>query len=171
MKFPSMNNCGIVGQFENCLIASRIVGDESTLTVTYSAINVLSVCTTDRYTEARQQAAQRYADILADVPGLICPKVTEGQKHVFHQYTLQVTADVRDELKTKLAEAGIPSMIYYPVPLHLQEAFVGKCRMSGSLSVSEQLSKTVLSLPMHTELTGEMQHFICDTLKKIFSVG
>lgn len=147
------------------------IGCNSRLDTIQAAILNVKLNYLDRYTEARQLAAQRYSDLLANVPGLICPKVTEGQKHVFHQYTLQVAADVRDELKTKLAEAGIPSMIYYPVPLHLQEAFVGKCRMNGSLSVSEQLSKTVLSLPMHTELTGEMQRFICDTLKKIFSVG
>ncbi len=148
----------------------RTIGCNSRLDTMQAAILNVKLKYLDQYTGARQLAAQRYADLLTDIPGLICPKVNQEHIHVFHQYTIQVPSEVRDELKINLINKGIPSMIYYPVPLHLQEAFVGKCRLAKDLSVSEQLSQTVLSLPMHTELTEEMLRFICETIRKIYPV-
>jgi Predicted pyridoxal phosphate-dependent enzyme apparently involved in regulation of cell wall biogenesis len=145
-----------------------LIGCNSRLDTIQAAVLDVKLKYLDEYIAARQLAAVRYFDLLKEVPGIVLPKVDERSKHVFHQFTLQVPKEKRDALKQALQEAGVPSMIYYPVPLHRQEAFAGQCRIGGDLSVSEKLSETVLSLPMHTELTEEMQAFICKVIKNFF---
>ena len=145
-----------------------LIGCNSRLDTLQAAILNVKLSYLADYIHARQQAAQRYSELLADIPEVILPKTDDCSTHVFHQYTLQVSAEMRDGLKAKLSSEGIPSMIYYPVPLHLQEAFAGRCRISDELSVSERLSETVLSLPMHTELTDEMQVYICKAIRAYF---
>ena len=145
-----------------------LVGVNSRLDTIQAAILDVKLKHLDHYIESRQKAAQRYNELLQDCESVVCPKLKEGQQHVYHQYTLQVPAESRELLAKHLSDAGIPSMIYYPLSLHQQNAFRGKCRLSGSLAVSEQLSQTVLSLPMHTELTLEEQIFVCDEIKRFF---
>jgi len=145
-----------------------LIGCNSRLDTLQAAILNVKLSYLADYIHARQQAAQRYSELLADIPEVILPKTDDRSTHVFHQYTLQVSAEMRDGLKAKLSSEGIPSMIYYPVPLHLQEAFAGRCRISDELSVSERLSETVLSLPMHTEQTDEMQVYICKAIRAYF---
>jgi dTDP-4-amino-4,6-dideoxygalactose transaminase len=145
-----------------------LVGVNSRLDTIQAAILDVKLKHLDHYIESRQKAAQRYNELLQDCESVVCPKLNEGQQHVYHQYTLQVPAESRELLAKHLSDAGIPSMIYYPLSLHQQNAFRGKCRLSGSLAVSEQLSQTVLSLPMHTELTLEEQIFVCDEIKRFF---
>ncbi|MDP4269791.1 MAG: DegT/DnrJ/EryC1/StrS family aminotransferase [Bacteroidota bacterium] len=146
-----------------------LIGCNSRLDTLQAAILDVKLKYLDEYIAARQAAAERYFDLLKAVTEVILPKVDERSKHVFHQFTLQVPKEKRDALKQALQDAGIPSMIYYPVPLHRQQAFAGQCRISGELAVSEKLSETVLSLPMHTELTEEMQQRICDKIKEFMS--
>ena len=145
-----------------------LVGVNSRLDTIQAAILDVKLKHLDHYIESRQKAAQRYNELLQDCESVVCPKLKEGQQHVYHQYTLQVPAESRELLAKHLSDAGIPSMIYYPLSLHQQNAFRGKCRLSGSLAVSAQLSQTVLSLPMHTELTLEEQIFVCDEIKRFF---
>ena len=119
-------------------------------------------------------AAKYYDETLNGVEGIKIPVRARNSTHVFHQYTLKV-ADKRDEIKELLNEMGIPSMIYYPIPLHLQEGYqldsIGVQRYgSGDFPISEQMSKEVLSLPMHTELKEEQLDHICDSIKKCYTV-
>ncbi|MFZ4456429.1 MAG: DegT/DnrJ/EryC1/StrS family aminotransferase [Bacteroidales bacterium] len=146
----------------------EVVGVNSRLDTIQAAVLDAKLKHLDLYIEARQKAAARYNELLQDCESVVCPKVAEGQQHVYHQYTLQVPAESREALAKHLLEVGVPTMIYYPLPLHYQNAFRGKCRLSGSLAVSEHLSQTVLSLPMHTELTLEEQIFVCDEIKRFF---
>jgi dTDP-4-amino-4,6-dideoxygalactose transaminase len=75
----------------------------------------------------------------------------------------------RDTVRAKLKELGVPSMVYYPIPLHVQKAFQPNPYSEGSFPVSEQLCKTVLSLPIHTEMNEEMIDFIVNSLKKVLN--
>lgn len=145
-----------------------LIGCNSRLDTIQAAILDVKLKYLDEYIAARQLAAGRYFELLKAIPEIILPWVDERSKHVFHQFTLQVPGGERDSLKQALQDAGVPTMIYYPVPLHRQEAFAGKCRIGGDLPVSERLSKAVLSLPMHTELTMEMQTFICNVIHRFF---
>jgi dTDP-4-amino-4,6-dideoxygalactose transaminase len=96
----------------------------------------------------------------------VIPARDKRSTHVFHQYTLQV--ERRDELKLFLEHRGIPTMIYYPVPLHLQKAYHNPGYGEGSFPVTEKLSKTVISLPIHTEMKPAELEFICDAIKNFY---
>ena len=85
---------------------------------------------------------------------------------MFHQYTVRIEASRRDALKQYLQEKGIPTIIYYPIPLHLQKAYRKKEFEAGSFEVTERLSRTVLSLPVHTEMDEEQLSYICDSIQR-----
>jgi len=116
------------------------------------------------YELARNEAANWYDELLGNHPNLIIPKRNPNSTHVFHQYTLQIIGKSRDKVRSMLLERGIPSMVYYPIELHKQKAFSQFWDGSERFPVSEQLVSTVLSLPMHTELTYEMVRYICENL-------
>ena len=108
-----------------------------------------------------------YDSALKGIPQIKIPARAKNSTHVFHQYTLQV--EERTELKTFLETQGIPTMIYYPVPLHLQKAYRMDKVGEGSFPVTEQLSKTVLSLPIHTEMKTEELEFIVAQIKIFYA--
>lgn len=142
------------------------VGVNSRLDSVQAAILDIKLRHLDTYTANRQQAARRYDALLKEVPGLTLPVWQEGGAHVFHQYTLQVAGGraVRDQVQAHLKAQGIPSMIYYPVPCHLQGAYQAYGYQAGDLPVSERLCEQVLSLPMHSELNEEQQRYIAEHL-------
>lgn len=121
------------------------------------------------YIKARQSAASRYDELLADLDHVQTPARADFSTHVFHQYTLKVPEEVRQGLMQALKDNDIPCAIYYPVPLHLQDAYQHYGYQKGDFPVTEQLSKEVISLPMHTELTEEQQTYISDTIHKFFN--
>ena len=91
---------------------------------------------------------------------MLIPGREPNSTHVFHQYTLRVVGADRDALREGLAERGIPAMIYYPVPLHQQKAYLDPRYKDGDFPVAEKLAACVLSLPMHTELDNEQLEYI-----------
>jgi dTDP-4-amino-4,6-dideoxygalactose transaminase len=107
------------------------------------------------YHKARITAAEMYNQKLSGV--VEPPYVMPGAKHIYHQYSIRVPN--RDGLHEYLKENSIPSMIYYPVPLHLQEAYRYNYR-EGDFPVTEMITKDIISLPMHTELTGAQIEYI-----------
>lgn len=107
---------------------------------------------------ARQRIAMRYTAALKDM--CIVPEIPEGCHSVWAQYTVQVPAEKRDAIQAKLKDAGIPTMIYYPIPLHQQQAYKHYPVEGGHLPISEQLCQTVLSLPMHPYLAEPTQEKI-----------
>ncbi len=121
----------------------------------------------DQYITERQRAAEYYDRHLSDIDGIQIPVRTKHSTHVFHQYTLFVDKD-RDRLKDSLQESGIPSMVYYPVPLHVQAAYTGDGYKAGDFPHSEKAARHVLSLPMHTELSDEMLGYICTKIREAF---
>lgn len=120
----------------------------------------------DTYSKNRNLVADLYDSELSNHDYLITPARSNESTHVFHQYTLRVNGGKRDELKTFLEERGIPSMIYYPIPLHLQKAYLKYGYKEGDFPVSEKLCKEVLSLPIHTEMKDEDQQYIIDQIKQ-----
>ena len=119
-------------------------------------------------TNRRKKAADIYDSLLPGIDQIEIPERTNYSEHVFHQYTIKVKNGKRDDLKLYLGDLGIPSMVYYPHPLHKQPAY--SHFNTEPLSVSESLSNEVLSLHMHTELTVSHQEFITESISKFFEV-
>ena len=108
----------------------------------------------------RQNAAAIYDDLLKNVDEVVIPVRDEKSSHVFNQYTIKLDGEIRDELARGLAEDGVPTSVYYPKGIHEQKAFEGLGYKTGEFPMTEKLSKTVLSLPMHTELSSAQQKYI-----------
>ncbi len=143
-----------------------VVGCNSRLDTIQAAILSVKLHHLNNYIHIRQQAAKRYYKGLSEVKSIVLPYREPFSTHVFHQFTLKVIDGKRDELRTYLAAQGIPSMIYYPLPLQRQNAFMGIAREGEEPTISELLSRQVLSLPMHTELTEEIQAYIINKIRK-----
>jgi UDP-2-acetamido-2-deoxy-ribo-hexuluronate aminotransferase len=146
------------------------IGVNSRLDTLQAALLNVKLQHLDDFILRRQKAAAFYDAHFAQVEQIKIPALAPYSSHVFHQYTLQVPAEQRDALKAYLQEKGIPSMVYYPVPLHLHEAYAYLGYKAGDFPVSESLCERVISLPMHTELTEEQQTFIAETMVDFFRV-
>ncbi|NJB86005.1 dTDP-4-amino-4,6-dideoxygalactose transaminase [Lewinella marina] len=146
-----------------------VVGCNSRLDSVQAAILNCKLPRLDDYNASRQSAARYYDQQLAGIEGLLPPARLPSSTHVYHQYTLRVTDGRRDALQQYLQEAGIPSMIYYPVPLYDQGAFRGTAANKiDFLPVTDTLCKEVISLPMHSELDEATQQYICDRVRSFF---
>lgn len=145
-----------------------IIGCNSRLDTLQAAVLDVKLKYLDEYISSRQSAAEYYLQELASVEGIELPVTADYTTHVYHQFTLKVRDGRRDALKEFLAEREIPSMIYYPLPLHHQEAYKDMGVIVGGLENSVELSGRVLSLPMHTELTEEQLHYICKAIKAFY---
>ena len=121
----------------------------------------------DEYIAARKKAAAYYDKVFANCEQLLIPGRQPHSTHVFHQYTLRVVGADRDKLREGLAERGIPAMIYYPVPLHQQKAYLDPRYKDGDFPVAERLAACVLSLPMHTELDEEQLEYITSNVLEL----
>lgn len=141
------------------------IGCNSRLDTVQAAILGVKLKHLDSYAAARQLAASRYDKLLMEIDGITVPARNSFSTHVFHQYVVRIEGK-RDELKEYLGKNGIPSMIYYPCPLHLQNAFKFLGYEEGSLPVSEELCKEVLALPMHTELTEREQEVVVSKISE-----
>jgi UDP-2-acetamido-2-deoxy-ribo-hexuluronate aminotransferase len=144
------------------------VGMNSRLDAIQAAILDVKLKYLDQYIAARQSAASFYDSNLSGIAGLTLPARVEFSSHTFHQYTVRVS-ERRNELQKFLQDKGIPSMIYYPLPLHLQEAYQFLGYKEGDCPVAEILSQQVLSLPMHTELSELQLNYIVSAIQEFFS--
>ncbi|MGB1038036.1 MAG: DegT/DnrJ/EryC1/StrS family aminotransferase [Bacteroidia bacterium] len=138
-----------------------VLGVNSRLDTIQAAVLDVKLNHLDDFAERRRDVARRYTRAFKELDWLTVPIESDFGNHVYHQYTLKVKEGKRDKLKLFLNENGIPSMIYYPVPLYKQEAYKDyhKCPL---LPVTEDLCQTVLSLPIHTEMEDNLQDFIID---------
>lgn len=146
----------------------QIVGVNSRLDSIQAAILNVKLKHLDKYFFSRNEVANKYDDAFSSLEYLKTPERSDKSTHAFHQYTVQVGRGERDELKAFLADRGVPSMVYYPVPLHLQEAYSDLGYKKGDFPVSEVLCEKVLSLPIHTEMLSEDQEFIIETVKTFY---
>ncbi len=137
-----------------------VVGCNSRLDAMQAAILDIKLSHLDEYIDARTRAADYYDNAFKNNPNITIPFRAANNTHVFHQYTLVLKDVDRDALHAYLAEKGVPSMIYYPVPAHRQKMFEAFGGSEYDLPVTDWLTERVISLPIHTELDNEQQHFI-----------
>ncbi len=147
----------------------KYIGVNSRLDTIQAAILNIKLKYLDQYIAARRTAAYCYDQLLSGINGLHTPERARNSTHVFHQYTMVISNGRRDALKQHLETAGIPAMVYYPVPLSEQEAFSTIGEVVGSLKETERLCASVLSLPMHTELTSQHQITVSEQIKSFFN--
>ncbi|HTH57351.1 MAG TPA: DegT/DnrJ/EryC1/StrS family aminotransferase [Cyclobacteriaceae bacterium] len=143
-----------------------IVGINSRLDTLQAAILEVKLKYLDSYAKARNEAANYYDKHLAGVSFIEIPARSKNSTHVFHQYTIKTKGIERDHFKKYLENKGVPTMIYYHIPLHFQKAYKQAGFGEGSFPVTERLSNTVLSLPIHTEMTESELSYICETIKQ-----
>lgn len=142
----------------------KILGCNSRLDTLQAAVLRTKLPHLDEFNEARISVAERYNASLGGNPMWEIPSVSSYSTHVYHQYTLKVKEGMRDGLQDYLKSKGIPSMVYYPLPLQKQEAFYGFARKGCSLQVADKLTQQVLSLPIHTDMTDEEADYIIETI-------
>jgi dTDP-4-amino-4,6-dideoxygalactose transaminase len=140
------------------------VGVNSRLDTLQAAILQVKLQHLDEYITKRRAAADYYFEALKEVDWLQLPEIITNTHHTFHQFTIRVKNGKRDSLRQYLSEKGIPTMIYYPVTVHLQPVYRSLGYQEGDFTVSEHLCKEVLSLPMHTELADDQLQYICETI-------
>jgi UDP-2-acetamido-2-deoxy-ribo-hexuluronate aminotransferase len=140
------------------------VGVNSRLDTLQAAILKVKLKHLNDYNEAREKAASYYDSSFKEQVKITIPYRVPYSTHIFHQYTIQIKNASRNDLKLYLEKSGIPTMIYYPVPLHLQVAYEHLHYKKGDFPVSERLCESVLSLPMHTELEAEQLKYITDKI-------
>ena len=142
-----------------------VVGVNSRLDSMQAAVLRAKLPNLDVYNEARKKAALKYDEAFKGEKNIVIPfRAGKCDTHVFHQYTLKITNGKRDELVKHLNEKGIPCGVYYPIPLHNQKAYKDKRYREEDFSVTNQLVKEVISLPMHTELSDEQINYITKTV-------
>jgi dTDP-4-amino-4,6-dideoxygalactose transaminase len=136
------------------------IGVNSRLDSIQAAILGVKLKHLDAYAAARNKAADYYDKAFANHPKLKTPVRVKNSNHVFHQYTLQLKNLDRSALREFLSANGVPAMIYYPIPLHMQKAYTDARYKAGDFPVTEALCASVISLPMHTELTEDTLGYI-----------
>lgn len=143
------------------------IGVNSRLDSIQAAILDIKLEHLDEYTKARQDLAATYDQAFGSLSEITTPARNGISSHVFHQYTLRVQR--RNELQQFLQQQQVPSMIYYPVPLHMSEPYQNDVNKEGAFPESEKAAKEVLSLPMHSEMSAEQAAYIIEQVTKFYS--
>ena len=144
---------------------NEYIGYNSRLDAIQAAVLRVKLKYVDGHNEARRLAAERYRCSLEGVPGLSIPVTLPGRSHVFHQYTVRVTAGRRDKVKAQLQERGVGTMVYYPKPIHLLPVYSGAPKRG--LPEAERAAGEVLSLPMWPEITDAQQQRVVSALESL----
>ncbi|MGI6454038.1 MAG: DegT/DnrJ/EryC1/StrS family aminotransferase [bacterium] len=143
-----------------------VLGFNSRLDSIQAAILGVKLNHLEEWNRKRRQVAQKYNELLRDTP-VVTPYEAPNIEHVYHQYTIR--ADQRDQLAEFLKENGVGTMVYYPIPIHLQTIYKDLGYKEGSLPHSEKAAKEVLSLPMYPELTDEQIETVAGAIRKFYS--
>ena len=176
-RLRALRNHGQTGQY-----VSTERGWNSRLDELQAAILRVKLRHLPGWTAARQAHARRYDALLEELPGVTLPRVPADREHVYYLYTIRVaglsgrlrggrpgslaSGETRsDVIQKRLAERGVSSMVYYPVPLHLQPLYAALGGKPGDLRVSERASREVLSLPLYPELTGAQMEHVAQSLR------
>jgi UDP-2-acetamido-2-deoxy-ribo-hexuluronate aminotransferase len=146
----------------------KVLGCNSRLDSIQAAVLNIKLNFLDEYSLSRNNMATYYDEAFSEIEELEVPARQYNSSHVFHQYTMKVKNGKRDELQQYLLELGIPSMIYYPLPLYRQEAFQQFVSNDFTLETTEKLCGEVLSLPIHTEINLDDLIYVCNSIKSFF---
>lgn len=145
-----------------------VLGYNSRLDELQAAVLNIKFPHLNKWSELRREKAATYTQLLEEALGgvVVTPKEVEGNYHVFHQYTLRVPN--RDELQAYLKEQGVATMVYYPLPLHVQPVFKELGYKEGDLPEAEKAAKEALSLPMFPELKLEQQEYVVSKIVEFY---
>lgn len=146
-----------------------VIGVNSRLDSIQAAVLNAKLPRLNDYSSARLKSATIYDELLADCKEVVVPFRADYSTHVFHQYTLKVPSERRDELVAYLGTKNIPTGVYYPLPIHEQLGFKGINVQRVDLDTSIEMAKSVISLPIHTHLPIDQQEFITDQIKAYFN--
>jgi dTDP-4-amino-4,6-dideoxygalactose transaminase len=144
------------------------IGVNSRLDTIQAAILRVKLKYLDQFNKARSAVADSYDQAFSSCDSLIVPQRVNYSSHIFHQYTLRIRDGRRDELRNFLETQNIPSMIYYPGPIHLQKAYSSLGYTENDFPVTTALCKEVLSLPMHPEMERDQIDFITSGVLEFF---
>jgi len=148
-----------------------VLGVNSRLDAIQAAILNIKIKYLNNWIKDRQKIANYYHQNLRSIHQIVAPVYPKDGSHVFHQYTLRLgSGQERDQLKQFLSAQGVPSMIYYPLPLHLQPALKYLGHKRGDFPEAERVAKEVLSLPIYPELSKKEQDFIIDKIKEFHKI-
>ena len=163
-KMKGLVNHGMYKRYHHDL-----VGINSRLDSVQAAILNIKLKNIDKYNQSRRNSAMIYNDLI-NSSDIIKPRIKyNDDSHVFHQYTLRLTNGMRDEMVHYLNENNVPCGIYYPIPLHSQNAYKRIDYKESDFEVTNKISKEVFSLPMHSELDNEQQNHISDLVNQFVS--
>ena len=146
--------------------ANELVGLNNRMTDIHAAIGRVQLAKVAEWTRQRQENA-KFLD--QNLEGVVVPAVAEGATHVYHQYTIRLKD--RDGVQESLKNRGVQTMVYYPVPLHLQKVHDYLGCHSGDFPISERAAREVLSLPIFPELTLEQQQEVAEALRRAVEDG
>lgn len=144
------------------------IGINSRLDTIQAAILRVKLKHLNEYNHAREAVADYYDKAFSGCEDISIPKREDYSSHIFHQYTIRIRNNMRDSLRQYLGEYGIPSMIYYPGPLHMQEAYRYLGYGESDFPATTSLCREVLSLPVHTEMEEDQLIYICDKVLQFF---
>jgi dTDP-4-amino-4,6-dideoxygalactose transaminase len=140
---------------------NEAIGYNSRLDALQAAFLRAKLPLVETWNDGRRQAAGRYRELLAGVPGIVLPVERKGVKHVYHQFTVRVVESRRDAIKEALAAAGVQTIVYYPTPAHRLPTYAG----AGDFPAAEAASREVLSLPMWPRITPAVQERVAHALR------
>jgi len=146
-----------------------LIGVNSRLDSIQAAVLNIKIKYLDEYCRSRQKVALAYNQAFEDIPAILTPVELANSTHVYHQYTLKVADGRRDALAEHLTDCKIPNMIYYPVPLYAQMAFIPFRGKVNFLPVTDKLCKEVISLPIHTEMQTADLDRVIDAVRTFFN--
>ncbi|MQA88650.1 MAG: transcriptional regulator [Gemmatimonas sp.] len=143
------------------------VGYNSRLDALQAAVLSVKLPYLESWSEARRLNARFYDACLADIEGIVTPRIAAENTSIFNQYTIRVRGGRRDERCEGLRDRGVGSAVYYPVPLHLQDCFGYLGYAKGDFPVAERAADEVLSLPVYPELTEDQMSFVGDSIREV----
>ena len=142
----------------------EIIGMNSRLDTLQAAVLRAKLGRLEKWNELRRQAAARYGDLLADVPGITLPTTAPGNEDVWHLYVIRV--DGRDEVLRRLQDAGVGAGIHYPTPIHLTGAYRHLGQARGAFPVAEAAADRMISIPLYPHILPEQQEYVVQQLRE-----
>ncbi len=141
----------------------EVVGVNSRLDTVQAVVLNAKLSRLERWNQLRRQAAARYSELLADIPGVRLPVSAPDNEDVWHLYVVRTSN--RDEILAQLNESGVGAGIHYPAPVHLTPAYAHLALPAGSFPVAERAATEILSLPLYPHITTEQQNYVANTLR------
>ncbi len=161
-KLATLRNYGSQKKYYN-----EVIGYNMRLDELQAAVLSVKLKYINEWTKQRQAAGATYTQLLTNIPGIVLPQIATGATHVYHLYVIRT--EKRNELQAYLNDKGVGTLIHYPVPMHLQEAYASLSYKKGDFPIAEEIADTVLSLPMFPGITQEQIEYVANCIAGFFN--